>query len=124
VISVRFDKATAERFLDSLVNDRPIELPSRAGWTRDDVLALAGACFFAALSHGPPGYNIADLDKLPKERREAIEEAFRNDLFAAVEVYSRLARLVMDREYDAAGYAARLRGTLKRQAGKRVFVPD
>ena len=49
-----FRKERATYFLDYLLNGRPMlhdfEQP---GWTVDEMLQLAGACFFAVAVHGP-----------------------------------------------------------------------
>jgi hypothetical protein len=50
-VGINFSKAKAERFIDALDHGRPIE-PMGNRWTTDDMLALAGAAHFAAMSHG------------------------------------------------------------------------
>jgi hypothetical protein len=99
-LPVHFEKRLAESFLDSIKNGRPIECPD-GGWTRNALLATAGACHFAALSQGPVLHEGVDLSALPDERREAITLQFFAELEAAVRVYSHLTMLVADAEYDA-----------------------
>jgi hypothetical protein len=64
------------------------------------VLALAGACFFGAMSHGPALYRNTDLSHLPAEHQEAIEEAFNKDLRAAVAWHGIATMMVADGEND------------------------
>jgi hypothetical protein len=73
-IGIKFDKAKAGHFLDSITNGKPVLPQDPRGWSGADLLALAGACHFAAMSHGPALYQDTDFSKLPGERREAIED--------------------------------------------------
>jgi hypothetical protein len=47
------------------VQARPFEPQDVRGWTVPDLLALAGACPFAAQSHGPALHRVTDLSRLP-----------------------------------------------------------
>jgi hypothetical protein len=64
------------------------------------MLALAGACFFAAMSQGPASWGQDIPKSLPPELQQTEEGAFFNDLHAAVEFYGHLTRLVRDGAYD------------------------
>jgi hypothetical protein len=103
MIAIRFDKRRAEYLLDCLRTGKPIAPsdPSR-GWTQFDMLALAGACHFAAMSRGPALHatGVAPLDQLPPEHREAAEENWDADLHGAIGWYSQVTMLVADGEYD------------------------
>jgi len=102
-IKVKFNKARAQYLLQCLASGAPIEPETRA-WTGNDMLALAGACFFGALSQGPASFWGRDIpEHLHAEYREAEEETFVNDLHAAVEFYGQLTLLVQDKTFDA-GY--------------------
>src|SRR5262245_43897158 len=84
MIGVSSDKA--EHFLECLNNGKPILRPQNpAGWTVFDMLALAGACFFASLSHGPPHFEGTDWTKAPGERREAIKQDYLAQFHGAIE---------------------------------------
>ncbi len=99
-IAIKFDKQRAQQLLDTLANGMPIEPPAE-GWTGNDMLAVAGACFFGATSQGPASFWLRDLpENLHQEYREAAEETFMNDLRAAVEFYSHLSMMVQDKTYD------------------------
>lgn len=99
MIGVNFNKERAEYLLDCLKHGKPIR-PEQNAWTGFDMLALAGACYFCAMSQGPAMYRNAAFDKLPQERREAVEQTFLNDLFAAIAFYSELTMVVADNRYD------------------------
>ena len=100
---IHFRKERAEYLLDCLATGKPIVPSQSLGWTIDDMMALAGACHFAAMSHGPcvSKAKRIDITKLPKEYQEATEMTFVSDLRAAVEFYSQLTMLVKDGEYDS-----------------------
>lgn len=64
-IGISFDKAKAKVFLDCLANGKPVPPQDPRGWTVYDMLALAGACYFAGMSHGPALYQNTDWSKVP-----------------------------------------------------------
>ena len=82
--------------LTALSNGTPIE----GVRTRDEMLALAGACFYAAMSHGPDLHQGRDRDKAPVDYREATEPGFYRDLHGAVEFYAQVAMMIRLGEYD------------------------
>ncbi len=99
-VVVKFNKTRAEQILHCLNTGTPIT-PSGDGWTGNDMLAVAGACFYAAMSQGPASFWLRDISaNLHTEHREAEELQFMNDLRAAVEFYAELTRLVRDEAYD------------------------
>ncbi len=71
-IGISFDKAKAKVFLDCLANGKPVPPQDPRGWTVYDMLALAGACYFAGMSHGPALYQNTDWSKVPGERHKAV----------------------------------------------------
>jgi hypothetical protein len=91
-----FSKARAEYLLDRLSTGKPIE----GVRTVNDFLALAGACYFAAMSHGPPRLGGREWSELPEERREAGEETHVADTLLAIEFYAQLTMMVKHGEYD------------------------
>jgi hypothetical protein len=75
--------------------------------TVDEMVALAGACFFALMSHGPilrrmaaQMQNQALPESQASEHAEADEEMVFNDLHAAIEFSAHLTMLVHDGGYD------------------------
>src|SRR5689334_4966595 len=89
-IIVKFNKARAEYLVRCLSSGTPIN-PEQDGWSGNDMLALAGACLFGAMSQGPRSFWAQDIPKnLSAERRQAKEATFFNDLHAAIEFYGHL----------------------------------
>jgi hypothetical protein len=106
-IAISFSKAKAQEFLDCLITSKAITGP----WTAEIMLALAGACYFAVMSHGPVRLSERELEALPSERREAVETTFLTDLTAAVEFYAQMCMRVRDGLYDRL-FQPQLRGVL------------
>ncbi|MEI8374618.1 MAG: hypothetical protein WCJ35_17470 [Planctomycetota bacterium] len=97
---MNFQKERGEYLLDCIANGKAIE-PPECGWTINAMLAVAGACHFAALSHGPIVAKAMGIDvsKLPTEYQEAHEETLFADLQAAIGFYSHLTMLVKEGTY-------------------------
>jgi hypothetical protein len=95
-IAIHFDKAMAERLLDSLTKGKPIPPVSSV----DDILALGGACFFLLLSRGPELQQAADELDVP-EAPESEKDNFVPEIHAAVEYYGQLMLLIANGEYAA-----------------------
>ena len=113
-IMVKFDKARAQYLLKCLAAGNPIR-PEQEGWNGNDMLALAGACFFGASSQGPASFWPHDIPaNLHPEYREAVEANFFHDLHAAVEFYGHLTMLVKDEAYDA-GYDANVKALVTQE---------
>jgi len=107
---VNFKKERAEYFLSCLNTGELMEHdPEQPGWTVNEMLQLAGACFFAMLSHGPllkvamaemRGTKYEPPDD--HEHREALDEGLFNDVHAAVEFAAHMTQMVCDDEFDEA----------------------
>ena len=67
------------------------------------MLTLAGVCMMGVMTHGPVRYELdkEQYDQLPSEHREASEQTFEKDLFAAITFCAQLAFAIRDAEYDA-----------------------
>jgi len=103
---LNFNKKRAEYYLRCLDEGKPIE-PEQTAWTVNEMVGLAGACFFGLLSHGPLLRKAAaDMQgkKLEPseatEHQEADDELVFNDLHAVIEFVGHLTMLVHDQEYD------------------------
>lgn len=104
---VNFTKERAKYYLRCLDEGTTIEAEQANGWTVDEMVGLAGACFFGLLSHGPLLRKAAaDMQgrKLEPsettEHQEADDELVINDIHAAIEFVGHLTTLVQDNEYD------------------------
>jgi len=97
-IAINFDKAKSERLLQALGKGKPISGIESV----DDILALAGACFFMAMSLGPELQKAVDWSKVADEQQpnEETEDNFVPEIHAAIEYYAQLSLLVADGEYD------------------------
>ncbi len=71
-VSISFDKQRAEQVITSIQDWQSIPAPADWHWSIHELLALAGACYFIAMNHGPVAGNVVGLDitKLPDEQRE------------------------------------------------------
>jgi hypothetical protein len=98
---VAIDKEVLERYLESLYSGQPFA-PPEGGWTIDNLLALAGVCYLAAFSQGPPAFKKSPdaWQSLPQEQREASEQKLILDLKDAIVYCSYLATLVRDKQFD------------------------
>jgi hypothetical protein len=111
MMPITFTKARDEYVIDCIRNGKPIE-PEGKEWTIFDMVATAGAMHFAASSHGPLMHKGVSWEHLSRERQEAIEVQFFNDLPAAIEYCSKLTMMVADRIFDAQ-YEATVKATIE-----------
>lgn len=120
-ILVKFNKDRAQNLLKSFHTGTPINPPTD-GWTGNDLLALAGACYFAAMSHGPESFWCRDISaSLRPEYREAEEFAFFDSLHAAIEYYGQLTGLVQDGQYDE-GFDPDVRAMVRKEGDSEIIV--
>ncbi len=119
-IAINFDKAKAERFLEGLSKGKPISDVQSV----DDILALAGACFFMAMSQGPALHEAVDWSRINSGEppTEQSEDTFIQDIHAAIEYYAQLMLLVAGGEYDE-NFDARHRAIVMLEKGKKTVVP-
>jgi hypothetical protein len=118
-IAINFDKEKAERFLEGLTKGNTIT----GVQTVDDILALAGACFFMAMSQGPALQQAVDWSKIGSESLgEQNEDTFIQDIHNAIEYYAQLTLLVADGEYDES-FDPQHRAIVMLENGKKTVVP-
>jgi hypothetical protein len=123
VIHVHFDKAKAQRLLNQLRQGDPLQPPTARGWTGQDLLSLAGACFFAAFDHADAlRRGTRSQPPLPRQPCANLDEAFAADLRAAIETLGRLAMMVADGDYDE-GFAPHCSLVVGVKRGQRVLIP-
>jgi len=95
-IAIRFNPTKADHLLQALSAGKTLDAPRNI----DEVLALAGACFFHAMSRAPELHKGVDWERLGKKPKEQSEEAFLADVQAAIEYYAHLMMLVAVGEYE------------------------
>ncbi len=100
MVNVSFNRDRALAVIACLERGEPVS-PAGERWTRDDLLALAGVCFAAAMSHGPEGLAGKDPMSIPLEHREAYLQTLGDDLAWAIRWLAEMARLSMVGGYDA-----------------------
>ena len=104
---LNFKKERADYYLKCLDEGTLIKPEREGGWTVDEMVALAGACFFGLLSHGPllrkAACEMTGKTMTPSEsaeHREADQELINSDLHGAIEFAGTLTALVLDGQYD------------------------
>ena len=117
-IGVSFQKSRAGYFVDCLANGNPIDVVA----TVDDMLAFAGACFFAVMSHGPALKQGVEWSKVPSEHREAEELHFFEEILAAIEYCGQLSMHIHDGEYDDM-YEPHVRAIVCTNGEKKKLIP-
>ena len=95
MIRVKFDSVDASRYVYNLLGNEEIKPPS-GGWTRDQMLALAGACTYFCENYS----RKLDVMKNHPEHLEADATKARDDVFAAVEYCGTLAGYIEGGRFD------------------------
>ena len=121
MIPITFNKARAEYLIDCVRHGKPIE-PEGKEWSLFDMLATAGALHFAASSHGPLMHKGVSWADLSRERQEAIEGQFFEDLWAAIEYCGKLTMMVADQKFDAQ-YEATVKATIEVDTSTTTVQP-
>jgi hypothetical protein len=125
-IPIDFDKAAARKILDAIQAGAPIEPPTAAGWNVHALLAVAGACFFAASTHADDLHAAArggeQWGDQPPEHQEALAERAMAELHAAVEFYAKLMELVADGRYDEVMAGPRAVGAVRIDADGKAHI--
>ena len=93
-----FNKDRAEELVARIGEGHDIPAPA-GGWNSDQLLQVAGALFFAAMSHGPPEID-PQLENRPSENGNAVTRSLSDDLHMAIDFYSDLTMMVCGGTYD------------------------
>lgn len=121
MIPITFSKARAEYLIDCVRNGKPIESEGKE-WSLFDMVATAGALYFTASSHGPLMHGGVSWENLSRERQEAIERQFFEDLSAAIEYCGRLTMMVADQNFDAQ-FEATVKATIEVDSNTTTVQP-
>jgi len=118
-IAIHFDKAKAQYYVDCLRAGKPIE----GVRSPDEHLALAGACFFMAMSEGSELQQGVDWSRLPPEQEvDETHDNFIPDIHNAIEYYAQLTLLVVGDEYDDT-FEPQHSAIVMMDRGKKTVVP-
>ena len=98
-IVVEIKKERLEYYLDCLMVGKPIEPPD-GEWNDQDMITLAGVCFFVLWSHCSEKTRDVKDSGILREHEEAIAETWRKDIHVAIEWASDSAKLVHAGCYD------------------------
>ena len=112
-----FNKQRAEELVASIGEGKDIPAPS-GGWNSDDILQVAGALFFAAMSHGPPPI---DKDRhFSSGNGDVATRTLAHDLHMAIDFYSDLTMMVCGGTYDQR-FEPQLQAVVVREGNERGF---
>ena len=92
-----FNKARAQELLATIGEGRDISAPT-GGWNCDQMLQVAGALLFAAMSHGPVEKNEARNPSTTNG--DTPTQSLSDDLHMAIDFYSDLTMMVCGETYD------------------------
>lgn len=113
-----FNKARAEQLVERIGEGQDIPAPA-GGWNSDQLLQVAGALFFAAMSHGPP-----PTDKTMENRAggngDTATRSLSDDLHTAIDFYSDLTMMVCGGTYDER-FEPELQAVVVREGSERGF---
>lgn len=113
-----FNKARAEQLVAQIGEGQDISAPV-GGWNSDQLLQVAGALFFAAMSHGPPAIDKS-LDNRPSENGDSATRNLSDDLHTAIDFYSDLTMMVCGGTYDDR-FEPDLQAVVVREGAERGF---
>jgi hypothetical protein len=112
-----FNKHRAEELVARIGEGKDIAAPA-GGWNSDELLQVAGALFFAAMSHGPPA-----IDKerhLSSGNGDVATRSLADDLHMAIDFYSDLTMMVCGGSYDQR-FEPELQAVVIREGEERGF---
>jgi hypothetical protein len=113
-----FNKARAEQLVARIGGGHEIPAPA-GGWNSDQLLQVAGALFFAAMSHGPPAIDKS-IENRPSDNGDAATRNLSDDLHIAIDFYSDLTMMVCGGTYDER-FEPELRAVVMREGAERGF---
>jgi hypothetical protein len=105
MIGLHFHKDYAQAVLNALNTGQPIPPPASAEWNRHAMLTLAAILYATVFSQGPPTYEEAgltraDFEAMHPEKREAVEQFFKEEIHGGIDYLSKLTFQVLDDKYD------------------------
>jgi hypothetical protein len=114
---IAFDKARAQELLAIIGEGNDIPAPA-GGWSCDQMLQVAGALLFAAMSHGP--VEKSPLKDQPATNGSTSTQSLSDDLHMAIDFYSDLTMMVCGETYDQR-FEPELTAVVMRDGAERGF---
>jgi hypothetical protein len=114
-----FHKARAQELLTILGEGRDIPAPA-GGWNCDQMLQVAGALLFAAMSHGPATVDKNPSADQPNSNGNTATQSLADDLHMAIDFYSDLTMMVCGDTYDGR-FESELTAVVMRDGRERGF---
>ena len=114
-----FNKHRAEELVARIGEGRDIPAPA-GGWNSDELLHVAGALLFAAMSHGPPAIEKDRSDQRSSENGNLTTRSLADDLHMAIDFYSDLTMMVCGGSYDER-FEPELQALVIREGDERGF---
>ncbi len=94
MIQVAFARENARRYVYALLGGKPIE-PPNGGWSRDEMLALSGACYWFAMN-----FSRKVGSDQHSEYIEADGFAAAKECYSAINFLGRVAGMIEAGKYD------------------------
>jgi hypothetical protein len=113
-----FNKARAQQLLAIIGEGKDIPAPP-GGWNCDQMLHVAGALLFAAMSHGPVDKSQARQDQAG-DNGDMPTQSLADDLHMAIDFYSDLTMMVCGETYDRR-FEPELTAMVMRDGAERGF---
>jgi hypothetical protein len=114
-----FNKSRAQELLTILGEGKDIPAPA-GGWSCDQMLQVAGALLFAAMSHGPAPVDKQIAAKKSSTNGDTPTQALSDDLHMAIDFYSDLTMMVCGETYDNR-FEPELTAVVMRDGSERGF---
>jgi hypothetical protein len=94
-----FNKQRVEQLVRAIGQGQDLPAPAN-GWSCDQMLQVAGALFFAAMSHGRPELDRERFDDFAGINGDPSTQTLSDDLHMALDFYSDLTMMVCGDTYD------------------------
>jgi hypothetical protein len=116
---IGFSKSRAEQLISVIGEGQDIPAPNR-GWSCDEMLQVAGALLFAAMSQGRPDIDKDPSQNVASKNGDMTTNALCDSLHMAIDFYSDLTMMVCGGSYDER-FEPTLQGVVLRDGGERAF---
>ena len=95
-----FRKERQQEIISAIKEGSAIPAP-KGGWSRHEMLQVAGAMYAAIWDQGPVKTDLKRFEKVPRTYRDATEETLVQEIHDAIEFFGELSFMIDFKEYDA-----------------------